>query len=204
MLAASGLSVADGGRTLFSDLSIRLSPDRRTAVVGGNGKGKTTLIDILVGLREPDKGEVHRPKDCTIGYLPQELTDHPTGTVIEEVMAGAEQLAKLEAQISDLTQRMGSTTGDEHDRVVDAYGEAQARFEQLGGYALESDARRILGGLGFSTPDMDKPFTELSGGWRMRAALARLLLAKPDVLILDEPTNHLDTDSVVLARAATA
>ena len=196
MLAASGLGVAHGGRVLFDDISVRLSPDRRTALVGGNGKGKTTLIEILVGLRDPDRGEVHRPKDCTVGYLPQELTDQPTGTVIAEVMAGAEGLAALEAELVDLTQRLGTTTGAEHDRVLSAYGEAQTRFEQLGGYALESDARRILGGLGFTSADMDKPFTELSGGWRMRAALARLLLARPDVLILDEPTNHLDTDSV--------
>ncbi|HKY15743.1 MAG TPA: ABC-F family ATP-binding cassette domain-containing protein [Microthrixaceae bacterium] len=196
MLAASGLSLSHGPRTLFHDVAIRLPAGRRTALVGGNGQGKTTLLEILVGLRPPDAGEVHRPKDTRVGYLPQELTDHPTGTVIEEVLAGAEHVRELEANLTLLTEQIASTTGAEHDRALAAYGDAQTRFEQLGGYALDSTARRILSGLGFGEADMHRPFTELSGGWRMRAALARLLLAAPDVLILDEPTNHLDTDSV--------
>jgi ATP-binding cassette subfamily F protein 3 len=196
VLAASGLSLSHGPRTLFHDVAIRLPAGRRTALVGGNGQGKTTLLEILVGLRPPDAGEVHRPKDTRVGYLPQELTDHPTGTVIEEVLAGAEHVRELEQNLTELTERIASTTGAEHDRALAAYGDAQTRFEQLGGYALDSTARRILAGLGFGEPDMNKPFTELSGGWRMRAALARLLLAAPDVLVLDEPTNHLDTDSV--------
>jgi ATP-binding cassette subfamily F protein 3 len=196
MLSASGLSVAHGARVLFHDVSIRLVAGRRTALVGGNGVGKTTLIEILVGLRTPDTGEVHRPKDLRVGYLPQELTDHPTGRVIDEVLAGAEHIRGLELELQALMERIATTDGAEHDRVLEQYGEAQTRFEQLGGYALESSGRRILAGLGFSDEDAERPFTELSGGWRMRAALARLLLSAPDVLVLDEPTNHLDTDSV--------
>ncbi len=196
MLSASGLSVSHGARTLFADVSIRITSGQRVALVGGNGAGKTTLVEILVGLRPPDRGDVHRPKDLRLGYLPQELSDHPTGRVIDEVLAGAEMIRDLEIELTDLTQRIATTIGDEHDRVLAAYGEAQSRFEQLGGYALEASARRILAGLGFSESDAERPFTELSGGWRMRAALARLLLDHPDVLILDEPTNHLDTDSV--------
>jgi ATP-binding cassette subfamily F protein 3 len=202
MLAASGLSLSHGPRTLFHDVSVRLPAGRRTALVGGNGQGKTTLLEILVGLRPPDVGEVHRPKDVRIGYLPQELTDRPTGRVIDEVMAGAEHLAELEQTLRSLTERIATTSGAEHDRVLASYGEAQTRFEQLGGYALEANARRILAGLGFGDDDVERPFTELSGGWRMRAALARLLLAAPDVLILDEPTNHLDTDSVAWLEQA--
>jgi len=196
MLSASGLSVAHGPRTLFSDVSLRLVPGQRTALVGGNGVGKTTLMEILVGIHPPDSGEVHRPKDLRIGYLPQELTEHPTGTVIEEVLAGAEHVQALEAELATLLERIAVTTGDEHDAVLEAYGNAQSRYESLGGYALESKGRSILAGLGFGEADMDRPFTALSGGWRMRAALARLLLGQPDVLVLDEPTNHLDTDSV--------
>ena len=196
MLSASGLSVSHGARTLFSDVHVRIVAGQRVALVGGNGTGKTTLLEVLVGLRPPDTGEVHRPKDLRIGYLPQELSDHPTGRVIDEVLAGAEHIRDLEIELNELTHRIADTTGTEHDRVLAAYGDAQSRFEQLGGYALESDARRILAGLGFGDADADRPFTDLSGGWRMRAALARLLLSSPDVLVLDEPTNHLDTDSV--------
>ena len=196
MLSASGLSVAHGARTLFHDVSIRLIAGQRAALVGGNGVGKTTLIEILVGIHPPDSGEVHRPKDLRIGYLPQELTDRPTGSVIHEVMAGADHIQGLEEELETLTARMATATGDELDQVLDAYGHAQTRYEQLGGYALEASARRILSGLGFTEEAAERPFTSLSGGWRMRAALARLLLSSPDVLVLDEPTNHLDTDSV--------
>src|SRR6478735_6150612 len=148
MLAASGLTLSHGPRTLFHDVSIRLPAGRRTALVGGNGQGKTTLLEILVGIRPPDGGEVHRPKDTRVGYLPQELTDHPTGTVIEEVLAGAEHVRELEQNLTELTERIAATTGAEHDRALAAYGDAQTRFEQLGGYALDSTARRILAGLG--------------------------------------------------------
>jgi ATP-binding cassette subfamily F protein 3 len=202
VLAASGLSMSHGPRTLFHDVSVRLPAGRRTALVGGNGQGKTTLLEILVGLRPPDEGEVHRPKGSRVGYLPQELTDRPTGTVIAEVLAGAEHVAELERTLATLTEQIATTTGAEHDRVLAAYGEAQTRFEQVGGYAIESEARRILAGLGFGDGDLDRPFTELSGGWRMRAALGRLLLSAPDVLVLDEPTNHLDTDSVAWLEQA--
>jgi ATP-binding cassette subfamily F protein 3 len=196
MLSASGLTLSHGARPILSGVSLRVVAGQKVALVGGNGTGKTTLLEVLVGLRPPDSGEVHRPRDQRIGYLPQELTDRPTGRVIDEVLAGAEHLRALEYELETLTRRIAETTGAEHDRVLAAYGEAQSRFEQLGGYALEANARRILGGLGFGDRDMDRPFAELSGGWRMRAALARLLLAEPDVLVLDEPTNHLDTDSV--------
>ena len=196
MISASGLSLSHAARTLFSDVSIRLTPGQCTALVGGNGVGKTTLMEILVGINPPDSGTVSRPKGCQIGYLPQELTDHPTGTVIEEVLAGHAELAQLEAELRHLPESMATATGAEYDKLLEAYGEAQHRYETIGGYSIEASAYRILFGLGFRDADVHRPFTSLSGGWRMRAALARLLLSVPDVLILDEPTNHLDTDSV--------
>ena len=196
MLTVSGLAKSHGARTLFTDVTFRLSPGRRVALVGANGVGKTTILEIVMGLQEPDSGEVSHPKDYRIGYLPQELTETWTDTVLHEVMRGAGDVLELEAELRELEQRMGDTTGPDHDRVVERYGVLQSRYETLGGYQIEADARRILGGLGFTTIDMDRPLREMSGGWQMRAVLARLLLQQPDVLILDEPTNHLDVDSV--------
>ncbi len=196
MLTVSGLSKSHGARSLFSDVTFRLSPGRRIALIGANGVGKTTILEIVMGLQDPDAGEVSRPKDYRIGYLPQELTEAWTGTVLQEVLRGADHITALESELRELEQRMTEVSGTEHDQVVLRYGEIQSRFETLGGYQLEAEAKRILGGLGFSAADMDRPLQEMSGGWQMRAVLARLLLQQPDVLMLDEPTNHLDVDSV--------
>jgi ATP-binding cassette subfamily F protein 3 len=200
MLTASNIARSYGPRDLFADVTLQLSAGRRIALVGGNGTGKTSLIEILVGDADPDAGSITRPKDMTLGYLPQDLVDTATGTVLEEVLAGAgemaeltEELHRLEAAISDPE---AATDADAYEKLLLEYGEVQGQYESMGGYALEADARKVLAGLGFRDDDGDRPVRELSGGWRMRVALARLLLAKPDVLILDEPTNHLDVDSV--------
>ena len=196
MITVTGLAKAFGGQQLFRDVTLTLAPGRRTALVGNNGAGKTTLIEILLGEQAPDAGEVHRPKDLRIGFLPQELTEVSDGSVLDTVLGGASEIRELEHRLHDLAQRIADTTGPEHDRALAAYGDAQHRFEVLGGYAVEAEAQGILHGLGFAPTDAQRPLREMSGGWRMRAALAQLLLAKPDVLVLDEPTNHLDTDSV--------
>jgi len=196
MLTATGLSRAFGPRLLFRDVALQLGAGRRVALVGGNGTGKTTLIETIVGLQEPDTGEVHRPRDLRIGYLPQELPTETGRSVFEQVMLGAGPVTELAARIEDLGQQIGDATGDEQARLLTEFGEAQSRFEQIGGYAVEADAHRILSGLGFDPADHDRPMDEMSGGWRMRVALARLLLSAPDLLIMDEPTNHLDVDSV--------
>ena len=198
MLTASGLTKAFGERVLLRDVTLTLVPGRRIALVGGNGAGKTTLLEILVGDQEADAGTVTRPADQTLGYLPQDLPGTATGTVLEEVLAGAHEVAALASRLHDLQHRLESAVADGTDTegLLTAYGEAQTRFEQLGGYALEAEAHRVLAGLGFAPEDAERPVRELSGGWRMRVALGRLLLAGPDVLILDEPTNHLDVDSV--------
>ena len=204
MITVSGLSKSHGQRTLFRDVTFRLLPGRRIALVGGNGVGKTTLMEIVVGLQDADSGDIHRPKDLRVGYLPQELDESRSGTVLDEVLAGADHIRSLGDELESLLHAVANTEGAEHDRVLARYGEAQSRFEQLGGYSLEADARRILAGLGFGDIDADRPFAELSGGWQMRAALARLMLARPDVLVLDEPTNHLDTDSIAWLEAQLA
>jgi ATP-binding cassette subfamily F protein 3 len=196
MLTTSGLSRSFGARTLFEDVSLRLGAGRRIALVGSNGTGKTTLIEVLVGRQEPDSGVVHRPKDLRIGYLPQELPTETGRTVFQQVMLGAEAVTGLAHQIEALGHRLAETSGAQAERLLADYGEAQSRFEQLGGYAVEAEAHRILSGLGFDPADHDRPMGEMSGGWRMRVALARLLLSAPDLLVMDEPTNHLDVDSV--------
>ena len=195
MLTASNLGISFGARRLFKDVTLELKPGRRIALVGGNGAGKTTLIGMLMGEVEPDEGAVHHPNDLQIGYLPQDLADDPQGTVLEEAMAGDDRMQAARSRLAELEERLTSSTGDDPD-LIQHYSDAQAHFDQLGGYSAEADAHRVLAGLGFKGTDGDKPLSELSGGWRMRAALARLLVAKPDVLILDEPTNHLDVDSV--------
>ena len=196
MLTASGLSRSFGSRTLFREVSLQLGAGRRVALIGGNGTGKTTLLEILVGIHEADTGEVHRPKDLRIGYLPQELPTETGRSVFEQVMLGAEQVTLLAHRIHDLGQQLGTAVGPEQERVLAEFGEAQSRFEQIGGYAVEAEAHRILAGLGFDPEAHDRPMDEMSGGWRMRVALARLILSAPDLLVMDEPTNHLDVDSV--------
>ena len=194
-LAASGLAKAYGARQLFADVSLNLAPGRKVALVGGNGAGKTTLLEILAGLTEADTGTVTKPRDARIGYLPQDLGEISEGTVRQQVASGAGLMAEMAQNLHELEGRLGDH-GDRHDELVVRYGEVQAQFEQLGGYALEAEAAKVLAGLGFSGADADRPVAELSGGWRMRTALARLLVAEPDILLLDEPTNHLDVDSM--------
>ena len=194
-LAGSGVAKSYGARRLFEGVTLHLAPGRRVALVGGNGTGKTTLLEILAGLIEPDAGTVTKPRDARIGYLPQDLREVSEGTVHQQVMAGAGPLAELGRTLHDLERRLDEP-GDHQDDLVARYGEVQAQFEQLGGYALEAETAKVLAGLGFSPTDSDRPVAELSGGWRMRAALARLLVSKPDILLLDEPTNHLDVDSM--------
>ena len=206
-LTASGLSKAYGARRLFEGVTLHLTPGRRVALVGGNGTGKTTLLEIMAGLIEPDAGTVTKPRDARIGYLPQDLREVSGGTVHQQVTAGAGSRAELARTLRDLERRLdrsgdgqdhGPHDGQDHSRhdLVARYGEVQAQFEQLGGYALDAEAAKVLAGLGFSAADSDRPVAELSGGWRMRASLARLLVSEPDILLLDEPTNHLDVDSM--------
>ncbi len=189
MLTATGLSLAHGSRVLFSDVTLSLSPGRRVALVGANGQGKTSLLDILVENTKPDSGSITKPKDMRIGYLAQEIPTEDDGSVLDTVLGGRPDIMHLHHTLA-----AGPT--DTTPEALDRYGDAQTRFEQLNGYAFEAEAHGVLAGLGFATEDADRPVAALSGGWRMRVALARLLLSSPDLLILDEPTNHLDLDSV--------
>jgi len=196
VLTATALTKTHGARHLFRDVSIQLSSGRRIALVGANGVGKTTLIEILLGTQDPDAGNVHRPTNLSIGYLPQELEDELKGSVLEVTLQGAAQIVGLQQRLLELQDQLTGVEGPNQNQLLSEYGETQSQFEQLGGYAIESEAQRVLAGLGFDPESVRRDVFELSGGWRMRVALAKLLLAQPDVLILDEPTNHLDVDSV--------
>ncbi len=198
VFSLSGVSKAWDGDPLFTDVDLRLRRGQRVALVGANGAGKTTLLEIVVGLTAPDSGDVAMPRDVRLGYLPQDIVDVPTGTVLEETLAGADHLRAMEAKMADLADRL--TDPD----ALAAYGDLQARFEALGGYQLEARAHRVLAGLGFAPEDAARPLVSMSGGWRVRAALARLLLGQPDVLVLDEPTNHLDVESITWLETALA
>jgi ATP-binding cassette, subfamily F, member 3 len=197
LVTISGASKAFGAQRLFSDVSLRIAAGRRVAIIGPNGAGKTTLLEIITGEQQPDSGTVVRGKDVVIGYLRQDVADTAGRTVLAEVMAGAGAVSGIGHRLSHIEDELSEANDDaEVAELMSEYGRLQDRFGLLGGYGLEAEARRILGGLGFADADVERDIGTFSGGWMMRVALATLLLENPDVLLLDEPTNHLDLASV--------
>ena len=186
-----------GGQVIFRDLTWHITRGQRVGLVGPNGAGKTTLCRILTGEQEVDAGEVRCAKSTTIGYLPQEIAPAGDGTILGHLLAGFPEVQRLEAALDEVAHQMsaGADNGD-LDPLMERYGDLQHQYEALGGYQLESRAKAILGGLGFTSEQFHDPLAALSGGWRMRVALGRLLLQGPDLLLLDEPTNHLDLESL--------
>ncbi|MGH2722316.1 MAG: ABC-F family ATP-binding cassette domain-containing protein, partial [Actinomycetota bacterium] len=197
MIAISNLWKAYGHQDLFKGADLRVVPGDRLAIVGPNGTGKTTLFEMLAGAVTPDQGEIRLEKGISIGYLRQETDTLRGRSLLEEVVSGVEEAARASARLRALEAELAATVpGDEHDRLLAEYGHLEARFSHLGGYTLESEAKRVLAGLGFKQTDFGRPTEGFSGGWLMRIALAKLLLAVPDLLMLDEPTNHLDLEAV--------
>jgi ATP-binding cassette subfamily F protein 3 len=193
VISLEEISKSYGGQVLFRDLSWRIAERERIGLVGPNGAGKTTICRILAGVEEPDAGRVSRGRSVTVGYLPQEVAGSVAGSVLAEALAGFEQVWALEREMEDVARALETTPSE---ALTARYGDLQHRFEALGGYRLESQAKAILSGLGFRADELGRPLAEFSGGWRMRAALARLLLLGPSLLLLDEPTNHLDLEAL--------
>jgi ATP-binding cassette subfamily F protein 3 len=197
LVTISGVSKSHGAQHLFSDVGLLISAGRRIAVIGPNGAGKTTLLELITGDQRPDAGTITRARDTVIGYLRQEVAQSRGRTALAEVLAGAGEVSGIERRMHHIESELeDASDDDELAELMDEYGRLQHRFEALGGYGLESEARRILAGLGFADADVTRDIGEFSGGWMLRVALARLLLQNPDVLLLYEPTNHLDLASV--------
>ncbi|MGH2711714.1 MAG: ABC-F family ATP-binding cassette domain-containing protein, partial [Actinomycetota bacterium] len=196
MIDIRGLHKAFGERVLFRDASVRIGARDRLALVGPNGSGKTTLVEMIAGLQEPDSGAITMAKDTVVGYLPQETDAMRGKTVLAEVLSAGRAMTEAGHRLEVLERELAESEGTD-ERLLAEYGDLQHRFETLGGYSIEAEAARICAGLGLSERDLGRMTEELSGGWMMRVALAKLLLANPDCLLLDEPTNHLDLESVV-------
>ncbi len=198
VIAFNRISKQYGRQVLFVDASFQLNPGEKVGLVGPNGSGKTTLFRMIVGEESPDEGEVSVPKRLTVGYFRQDVEEMAGRSVLDEAIAGSGRPGELHHELEDLQHALADPArADEMDRLLERFGHVQEEYEHLGGYALESQAREVLHGLGFYDEWIDGDVGTLSGGWKMRVAMARALLGRPDVLLMDEPTNHLDIESIV-------
>jgi ATPase subunit of ABC transporter with duplicated ATPase domains len=221
VIAFSSVDKQYGGQILFVDASFQINPGEKVGLVGPNGAGKTTVFRLITGEDQPDDGAIERPRKLTVGYFRQDVGELRGRSILAETCAGAGEVARLGEELAALTQQM-EAAGDDLERsetgggdpdgfaggaggraprgideVVARFGEAQARYQDLGGYELEARAQSILHGLGFADDLMQHDVGTLSGGWKMRVALAQILLARPELLLLDEPTNYLDLESIL-------
>jgi ATP-binding cassette subfamily F protein 3 len=187
-----------GGKILFKDCSLQIGVRDRVGLIGPNGSGKTTLFRMILGEESTDEGEILIAKGVKIGYLPQEVITFRGNTVLDEVLKSLTSITSLQDKMKILEEELSSIEDQKkQERLAKEYGKLQERYTLLGGYGLEAEAKRILQGLGFKERDFNRATDELSGGWLMRIALAKILLQSPDLLLLDEPTNHLDLESLI-------
>jgi ATPase subunit of ABC transporter with duplicated ATPase domains len=198
MITFSNIQKQYGKQLVFVDANFQLNPGEKVGLVGPNGAGKTTLFRMIVGDEAPDDGDVTVPKRLTIGYFRQDVEEMQGRSVLDEAIAGSGRVGDLHHELEHLQQCMEDPEqADDMDRILERFGEVQEEYEHLGGYTLEAQAREVLHGLGFKDDQIDGDVGALSGGWKMRVALARVLLGRPDVLLMDEPTNHLDLESII-------
>lgn len=200
MISVNGMSVGFGGSFLFEDISFLINQKDRVGLAGKNGAGKSTLLKILAGEQKPQKGEVSKPNDCTIGYLPQDMVHNLGKTVFDETATAFDEVKKLEAAIVDITHQLETRTDYESDaymNLITHLNEAHERLDIIGAGSINEKIELTLLGLGFDRKDFTRMTDEFSGGWRMRIELAKILLQKPNVMLLDEPTNHLDIESIL-------
>jgi ATPase subunit of ABC transporter with duplicated ATPase domains len=198
MIRLDKIGRQNGKQILFIEASAALQRGEKVGLVGPNGAGKTTLFRMLTGEEQPDEGQVATDRGITIGYFSQDVGEMAGRSVISEVMDGAGPVSEVAAELKELEAALADPDrAAEMDTIIERYGEVQARFQELDGYALEGRAYEVLAGLGFSQEMMEGDVGALSGGWKMRVALARILLMNPDVMLLDEPSNHLDLESLI-------
>jgi ATPase subunit of ABC transporter with duplicated ATPase domains len=196
MISFTNVTKQYGAQILFVDASFQINPGEKVGLVGPNGAGKTTIFRLITGEEIADEGAIDRPKRLTIGYFRQDVGDLSGRSVLAETIAGAGEVAALGEELVALEHKMAEA-GDDLEKTIERFGEVQARYQELGGYELEARAQTILAGLGLQPEQITADVGKLSGGWKMRVALARILLLQPDALLLDEPTNYLDLESIL-------
>jgi ATPase subunit of ABC transporter with duplicated ATPase domains len=202
MIRLDSICKRHGKQLLFVDGSCAINRGEKIGLTGPNGAGKSTLFRLIVKEEEPDTGQVAVDRGTTVGYFRQDVGEMRGQTVVAATMDGAGPVSEVAARLRDLEHALGDPDrADELEKLIEEFGEVQARFEELGGYALDARAREILAGLGFEEAAVERDVGELSGGWKMRVALARILLMRPEALLLDEPTNHLDLESIIWLEA---
>lgn len=198
MIRIDNISKQNGHQIVFIEASAALQRGEKVGLVGANGTGKTTLFRLITGEEQPDEGQISLDRGVTIGYFSQDVGEMKGRSAIAEVMDGVGPVSEVAIELKALESAMADPARyDELESLVERYGEVQAKFEELDGYALESRAREVLAGLSFTDEMMEGDVGVLSGGWKMRVALARILLMKPDAMLLDEPSNHLDLESLI-------
>ena len=198
MIRLDNISKQNGHQIVFIEASAVLNRGEKVGLVGPNGAGKTTLFRLITGEDQPDEGQVSTDRGISIGYFSQDVGEMEGRTAVAAVMDGIGPVSDLAIEMADLEHAMADPErADEMEALIERYGEVQGRYEELGGYALDGKAREVLAGLSFSPEMMDGDVGKLSGGWKMRVALARILLMRPDVMLLDEPSNHLDIESLI-------
>jgi len=199
VIAFSSVSKQFGGQILFVDASFQINPGDKVGLVGPNGAGKSTVFRLIAGEDQPDDGAIERPKKLTLGYFRQDVGELSGRSILAETCAGAGEVSRLATELAELTAKLEAAADQpgDLDAVVERFGDVQARYQDLGGYELEARAQSILAGLGFANDLLGNDVGTLSGGWKMRVALAQILLARPDLLLLDEPTNYLDLESIL-------